>query len=116
MNAITSLSSFNSRVNQGATLPYAQQAQRGTFNSGVGSVRGSSNTGASSTYCPTCAGGSAARGAATSSSSYCPTCNQAGGRQANITNAGVRAGAAQTGSAHNLQGGRICVGCAYQGR
>jgi hypothetical protein len=149
MNAISSLSSFSFRSGQGAALPSAQQAQaqRGTFNasnSGAGTLRGNGNvtgnaTGtnaarggnansASSTFCPTCVGGSggAARGGATSSSSFCPTCNQAGGRQSRATNnfnantnarvGATQTGAAQAGSAHNHQGGRVCVGCAYQGR
>ncbi|MCL2710525.1 MAG: hypothetical protein FWE95_06570 [Planctomycetaceae bacterium] len=124
MNAISALSSFNSRAVQGTSLPSAQQAQRGNVNTsnGVGAARGNANAGASSAYCPTCVGGSGARGGAASSSSYCPTCNQAGGRQANVTSFGTnnanaaRTGAAQTGAAHSHQGGRICVGCAYQGR
>ena len=112
MNAISSLSSLTSRVNQGGILSSAQQTQRVTFNSGVSAARGNTTANASSAYCPTC-GGSTARGAATSSSSYCPTCNQAGGRQASITNTTARVSTAQTGAAQNLQGGRICVGCAY---
>jgi len=118
MSAIYSLSSLNSyRPGQGATLPTAQQAQRGTtygtFNSNsvnsnsVGAAR-SSNT--SAAYCPTC-GGAMARSTASSSSSYCPTCNRAGGTQSNITRASTAATASQSN-----QGGRICVSCAYQGR
>ena len=128
MNAISALSSFNFRAGQGATLPSAQQAQaqRGSFNAshGAGAARGNAQAGASSSFCPTCVGGSAARGSASSSSSFCPTCNQAGGRQSNVANFNTtapRTGAAQTGAAHShaqggAQGGRICVGCAYQGR
>ena len=117
MSAI-SLSSFNSfRPTQGAALPSAQQAPRGGAAFGNSTpVRGGNATfGNSSTYCPTCVGGGG-RGEA-ASSSYCPTCNRAGGTQSNVT--GNARGAAQfgvAGGAHAHQGGRVCVGCAYQGR
>ena len=136
MNAISS--SFNFRSSQGAALPTTQQNQRGnfnTFNSGVGAARGNVNAtsmgavrggvanSSSSAFCPGCGvGGSAARGGASGSSSFCPTCNVPGGRQSSITNTNfntpARTGAAQAGAAqaHNHQGGRVCVGCAYQGR
>ena len=141
MNAISA--SFGFRTGQGASLPSAQQAQaqRGsvvnTFNSGAGAARGNANAtsmsagrssagATSAAFCPGCGVGGNARGGASGSSSFCPTCNQAGGRQSSITNfnananfnanTATRTGAAQTGAAHTHQGGRICVGCAYQGR
>ena len=117
MSAI-SLSSFNSfRPVQGAMLSSAQQAPRGGAAFGSSApVRGGNVAGNSAAYCPTCVGGGARAGAA-DSSSYCPTCNRAGGAQANV--GGARFGAAQTGAVNAnsaQQGGRICVGCAYQGR
>ena len=115
MSAI-SLSSFNSyRPTQGATLPSAQQAQRGGTTYGSTAPARGGNT--SAAYCPTCGGGGSNRAGAADSSSYCPTCNRAGGVQSNVAG-GARLGAAQTSqtSAANSQGGRICVGCAYQGR